>query len=488
MADVIPSERDARRIFNSVSRGSVISSSITAQIYDHGASAWRNHTHHRWAPATKFSHSCVESGCRFECVEIDYFVYHERGAASDECVLRHVCAKIHTPDGVRLVCGGREPSHLLMSRSLQSEAMNIVRGSCSDLFMCTESSRVHVCNPALCKNTDTVNNYSGGVSQATPTCSLTGLIHGGPEMVDKYWHPGSVGASSRACELSKRQVLNGKSVFRRRGKNSSVVHGLSWTSIVEDLYRTKDVSIDTADKVKKFLRTVPHRDGYSDAYNEFVVRAYLQICCLFSSEHDAIDVQETAKISALLDAEVTKYVRVNPHPITWSEIRKMQLALNVKYSTTPRLALTGESRFNFIMMYVQKCISFWATICNKTCPPGRTPASRAAEFIFVDFVVASMYLFSSGIVLPETVTNTLPEVVIQVDEVLNLILPPFVSIKDYICDASSANSHRDLIKECIIEAVRDHNLNPLEITMFGENLMNVTIDILPETRRNRVRH
>jgi len=482
-----PSAASADRLLRDLQSKEALSCDMTRRIYEHGRQTWQTYTPRHWHPCTSFTHTCSAACCTFENVRMDYYVHRMWGASEDDDVLWHICVHIQGSDGDLLVCGGEEPNHDLRRKRKTRQHHNIVTGQCNDMYICTGTSRVHVCNLAVCKASSVVENYTGGVGQAIPTCRITGLIHGGPAMVDKYWRPASVAAASGSSELSARENLSGRSALRRHGNQTSPVYGLSWTSIMDQISTTKNVDIDNASKVRAFLQCRPHRDNYNDAVNEYRVRAYLQICCLFSSEHVAADERDAVRTCSQLHTDITKHVRVSAYPITWPEIRLMQLALNRKRSCTPRIILSPEQRHAFVMAYVDRCLKFWCVICKETCPPASTPSERARQFIFTDFVVAAMYIFAGGIVLPPTVTGSYEEQVIQPDDVLRLTLPSLASMPEYVRDNTSADDHVVIIKRYIIEAVRDYKVNPLVISQFEEGLADMSIDILPETRRNRTK-
>jgi len=444
-------------------------------VYKETVKVWKMQMNTSWNAARRDIHACSAKRCTMDALHVNYLIARGKDYFSvvNVCVTRpndptaYYGGSVPYQDGAHYKCPASE---------------SLVRGAAHDAYVCTTTGLLHICNDRLCGGSETadpdapsLNNGSGAV------CGITGIAYGGAPMVHQFWKPASVAGSAESTGLTRQDVLSGRAAFARQRKSCIASYGATWSDFKEWLNTAPLHLIDTAEAMHRTLKQyAPKTVTLHDSYNEYVSWGFMRVASLFSAKRFACDVEEGRHIRDIANRNVQRIVRTAPRPMTILDVRTVQIEHMRRHDFPLSFALPEPYLRQIITNYAQKCFAYWCTICTATVGPGVTPADRARQLVYKDFVVACMYIFANGLLLPYDVSGTPGgERIVYPDELLKWTLPKQTLLHHYTCDKDAVVAQRNAIESIIINAVRDRHINPLLLVPNPEKLSDITIDILP---------
>lgn len=444
-------------------------------IYQETLKVWKMQMNSTWSATRREAHTCAVACCTMDALHVVYVVL--RGP--DYSTVANVCVT-RANDPSEYYGGSAPYADGAHPRAGRGEA--VVRGIAHDAYVCVATGLLHICNDRLCGGASTgrpddppPNSGSGAV------CGITGITYGGAPMVHQFWKPAAVAGSAEGSGLSRQDVLDGRAAFARQRKSCIASQNATWTDFRGWLDTAPLGMVDTTAAMHKTIKQYgPKNMTHQDAYNEYVSWGFMRVASLFSATRFACDVEEGRRVRDIVNRNVQRIVRTAGHPMTVTAVRAIQIKYMRRNEFPLSFALPEPYLRQLIMGYAQKCLAYWATVCTATVSPGITPGDRARQLIYKDFVVACMYIFASGLLLPRDVSGTPGgERIIRPDELLKWTLPKQSLLHHYTCDASAVAAQQNAIKNIIIDAVRDRHIDPLLLVPNPEKLSDITIDILP---------
>lgn len=457
----------------------------TVAIYREAVSVWQMKINRTWHATPRKMHACTAKTCTMDALRIDFTLI--RGPDYTDIVN----VRVRRQNDDNEYYGGKYP-HSGGANPPLARGETIVCGELTDAYVCAATSLLHICNEKLCGGHD--GAASGSHSADTETsagtvCTISGIPYGGAPMVHKFWKPVAVASSSEGSGLTRRDALAGRMAFARQRRSCISSQGATWSNFKEWLDTVPLAMFDTQAAMHRTVKDYsPKRDTESDAYNEYVSWAIARVASLFSATRFSYDVADAAKKRVITERHIQRIVRASDRVLTITDIRSIQVEHMRRNSFPLSFTLPETHMRNIIEIYALKCVSYWGTIRANACPPNVLPAEFGNRFIFPDFVVACMYIFSKGLYLPPDVTHThTGEHVIAEDGLLKWTLPNQALIQEYTCDKNAVIAQEREITNAINEAVRDNNVDPMRFIPNVGNLSEITIDILPPLTRNRKR-
>lgn len=485
----IPTESEMNKMFEYADTylTKKITSYETRLVYTTAGVIWRDQIGKSWIPASRSSHTCTREQCTFDHLRIFFALRRVTGSPTR---VHHICVRTGGDLGATLYCGGDVTHTAYVSASRDSL---LTLGNVSDGYVCHATSNLHICHPRIC--TAIVKGLERKQGDATyDTCSITGITHGDVVMVHKFWKPSSVSASSEGGNLTRREILNGRMAGSHLRASCTYSFGFTWTDFMNKIHDQSIGCIDTPTKAADALSINRPVKAVSlnDSLNEYMAWAYMRVSSLFSSARFDFDMKRAKQIQNDTERKISKHIRSAPCNtfMTLERVRVLHLDLLKQRELPMTLALQGNNRHKFIMMYAARCVAFWGTICMNTCNESVTAEHRASQLVFQDFVIAAMYMFSEGVYLPSDVTqSTTGEWVIRKDQVLQWTLPKKSDVRNYACDNNALTTQTRAISEIIVEAVGTFMIDPRRLTPESTKLTDITIDILPtlHCKRDRLR-